>query len=198
MENLYELTDFNPIGENEKKTQIILSDTKRDYKNYIQSLRYRYNKKNPYLPHYVITKTGDIYNIMDPKMYSNYMENEDHDKKSIIICLENFGWLKKNTLEASYSNWIGDIYKKKVYEKKWKSHFFWDRYEDKQIVSLTMLIKELSEKFKIPAECLGHNVRQEGVEYFKGIVARSNYDSYHKDVNPAFDFKLLKELLEND
>jgi len=117
MENLYELTDFNPIGENKKKTQIILSDTKRDYKNY---------------------------------------------------------------------------------EKKWRGHFFWDKYEDKQIVSLTMLIKELCTKFKIPNECLGHNVRQDGVENFKGIVTRSNYDSYYKDVNPAFDFKLLKELLEND
>jgi N-acetyl-anhydromuramyl-L-alanine amidase AmpD len=198
MENLYTLADFSPLGEYKKKTQIILTDSKRDYVNYIQSLKYRYNSKNPYLPHYVISKDGKIFNIMEPTMYSNYMENEDHDKKSIIICLENFGWLKKNTLDTSYSNWIGDIYKKKVYEKKWRGHFFWDRYEDKQVVSLTMLIKELCEKFKIPTECLGHNVRQDGVENFRGIVTRSNYDSYFKDVNPAFDFKLLKELLKDD
>ena len=198
MENLYELTDFNPIGESNKKTQIILSDTKRDYKNYIESLKYRYNKKNPFLPHYVITKTGVIYNIIKPNTYSNYMENENYDKKSIVICLENLGWLKKNTLDSSYSNWIGDIYKKKVYEKKWRGHFFWDKYEDKQIISLIMLLKELCKKFKIPIESLGHNVKQDGVENFKGIVTRSNYDSYYKDVNPAFDFKLLKELLEND
>jgi hypothetical protein len=95
MENLYELTEFKPVGKNNKKTQIILSDTKRDCKNYIQSLRYRYNNNNPYLPHYVISKTGEVYNIIDPKMYSNYMENDEYDKKSIIICLENFGWLKK-------------------------------------------------------------------------------------------------------
>ena len=37
MENLYELTEFKPVGKNNKKTQIILSDTKRDCKNYIQS-----------------------------------------------------------------------------------------------------------------------------------------------------------------
>ena len=69
MENLYELTEFKPVGKNNKKTQIILSDTKRDCKNYIQSLRYRYNNNNPYLPHYVISKTGEVYNIIDPKMY---------------------------------------------------------------------------------------------------------------------------------
>jgi len=56
MEVVYELTDFNPVGVNDKKTQIILTDTKRGVKNYIQSLRYRYNKKNPYIPNYVISK----------------------------------------------------------------------------------------------------------------------------------------------
>ena len=48
MENLYELTEFKPVGKNNKKTQIILSDTKRDCKNYIQSLRYRYNNNTRY------------------------------------------------------------------------------------------------------------------------------------------------------
>ena len=111
MEVVYNLTDFNPIGVNDKKTQIVLTDTKRNVRNYIQSLRYRYNKKNPYLPNYVISKEGEIYKIMEPNMYSNYLENETFDKKSIIISLENFGCLKKNPLHDNYVNWIGDIYK---------------------------------------------------------------------------------------
>ena len=45
MGNLYELTEFKETGVNENKKQIILADTGRDYKNYINSLRYRYNKK---------------------------------------------------------------------------------------------------------------------------------------------------------
>ena len=64
----YKLADFNPIGVNDKKTQIVLTDTKRNVKNYIQALRYRYNKKNPYLPNYVISKDGTIYKIMEPNM----------------------------------------------------------------------------------------------------------------------------------
>jgi hypothetical protein len=198
MEVIYELTDFNPIGVSERKTQIILTDTKRDVKNYIQSLRYRYNKKNPYLPHFVISKKGEIYKIMEPNMYSNYLENETYDKKSIIISLENCGCLKKNTLEESYVIWIGDIYKKKAFERKWRDCFFWDNYEKKQLEVTGDLVVELCDKFNIPKITIGHNVRQDGVENFKGIATRSNYDVNFKDVNPAFDFKLLEKILKDD
>ena len=198
MEVMYELTEFNPIGVSNKKTQIVLTDTKRDVRNYIQSLRYRYNKKNPYLPHYVISKKGDIYKIMEPNKYSNYLENETYDKKSIIISLENFGCLKKNTLEESYVSWIGDIYKKKAFERKWRDCFFWDRYEKKQLEATGDLIVKLCDEFNIPKITIGHNVRQDGVENFKGVATRSNYDVGFKDVNPAFDFKLLEKILKND
>ena len=56
----------------------------------------------------------------------------------------------------------------------------------------------LYEQNKINKECIGHNVKYDGVEHFEGIVCRSNYDFDYKDVSPAFDFKLFKELLEND
>ncbi len=74
MGEIYELTDFNPKGSNIKKTQIILTETKRSYKNYINSLKYRYNKKNPFLPNYVISKTGEIYNILKPNEYSEFID----------------------------------------------------------------------------------------------------------------------------
>jgi replication initiation and membrane attachment protein DnaB len=64
--------------------------------------------------------------------------------------------------------------------------------------SLTILVNQLCEKFKIPKDCIGHNVRFDGVEHFKGIVSRSNFDFTHKDVNPSFNFKHFKQQLEND
>jgi len=197
-ENLYVLTDFNPIGTSDKKTRIILTETKRDYRNYIRSLKYRYNKKNPYLPNYVITKEGGIYNIMPPDNYSNYMDDEEINKTSIIISLENLGWLKKNALSDTYVNWIGDIYKGKVFEKKWRDYFFWEPYNEEQIIALSKLIIELCDKFNIPKKTLGNNVKYDGVENFKGVVTKSNFDFIYKDTNPSFDFKLLNELLEND
>ena len=197
-ENLYVLTDFSPIGTSDKKTRIILTETKRDYRNYIRSLKYRYNKKNPYLPNYVITKEGGIYNIIPPDNYSNYMDDEEINKTSIIISLENLGWLKKNALSDTYVNWIGDIYKGKVFEKKWRDYFFWEPYNEEQIIALSKLIIELCDKFNIPKKTLGNNVKYDGVENFKGVVTKSNFDFIYKDTNPSFDFKLLNELIEND
>jgi hypothetical protein len=197
MGNLYELKDFKEKGSNKNKRQIILADTRRDYKNFLNSLKYRYNKKNPYLPNYVITKNGDIYEILKPDKFSEYMNDNEIDKNSIIICMENHGWFKKNPLENTYVNWIGDIYKKEVYEKKWRDQFFWDTYTEIQMKTLTNLVKELCEKFKIPKESIGHNVKFEGVEHFKGVVSKSNFDFIYKDVNPSFNFKQFKELLEN-
>jgi N-acetyl-anhydromuramyl-L-alanine amidase AmpD len=194
--NLSESIEFNSLGENKRKKQIILAETKRNHKDYINSLRYRYNGKNPYLPNYVINKEGEIFKIMSPNKHSKFMCNEIVDKHSIIICMENYGWLKKNPLENSYVNWIGDIYKQKAYEKKWRDNFFWDPYNEKQMKSLSKLIVNLCDEFKIPKTCLGNNVKQDGVENFKGVVSKSNFDFSNKDVNPSFDFKLLQELIK--
>ena len=126
------------------------------------------------------------------------MENETIDKNSIIISLENFGWLKKNPLEETYSNWIGDITKNKVLKKKWREYYYWDIYSSKQIKSLVNLVIDLCQEFNIPKECIGNNVKQDNVENFKGIVSRSNFNFYNKDVNPSFDFKLFKQQLNYD
>jgi N-acetyl-anhydromuramyl-L-alanine amidase AmpD len=198
MENLYDLTDFNPLGSNSKKKQIILTETKRSVRNYINSLKYRYNKKNPYLPNYVIEKTGQIYQIMNPENYSNYMGQKSVDENAIIISIENLGWLKKNPLDNTFVNWVGDIYKKEVYEKKWRDYFFWDPHKELQINKLSELIIELCDDFNIPKKCLGHNVKEDGVENFNGIVTKSNFNFIYRDVNPSFDFKLLKKNIEND
>lgn len=197
MENHLKLTGFEPLGFNEKKRQIILCDTKRDYRNYINSLIYRYNGKNPYLPNFVIDKTGKVYSIIPPDSFSNFMQDKKIDKKSIIIVLENNGWLKKNPLDNTFINWVGDIYKKDVFEKKWREQFFWEPYTKKQLIGLSNLIKEMCEKFDIPKESLGHNVISDETSNFNGVVSKSNYDFLHKDVNPSFDFKLLKELLDD-
>jgi len=198
MVNLSESIEFNIKGANQNKKQIILTDTKRPYNYYINSLKYRYNKKNPYLPNFIINKKGRIFKIMEPENYSCYMNDVDVDKNSIIVSLENLGWLNKNHLNNDYVNWIGDIYKEEVFEKKWRDRIYWDIYTDTQIENLVKLIKELNKNFKFGIECLGTNVRYDEVKNFKGIVSKSNFDFIYKDVNPSFDFKLLKKLLKND
>ncbi len=198
MVDLSESIDFNYLGTNQNKKQIIITETKRDYKNYINALKYRYNKKNTYLPNFIVTKEGEIYKILDSEKYSNYMQDQELDKNAIIIALENHGWLKKNALDNTFLNWVGDIYKKEVFEKKWRDQLFWDPYNEKQIEELSKLTNQLCEEFNIPKTCIDSNVRQEGVENFRGIVTKSNFDFIHKDVNPSFNFKLFKKNLENE
>jgi len=126
------------------------------------------------------------------------MQDQELDKNAIIIALENHGWLKKNALDNTFLNWVGDIYKKEVFEKKWRDQLFWDPYNEKQIEELSKLTNQLCEEFNIPKTCIDSNVRQEGVENFRGIVTKSNFDFIHKDVNPSFNFKLFKKNLENE
>ena len=81
MLEIYELTDFNSVGTNNKKKQIILTETGRNYKDYINGLKYRYNKKNPFVPNYIVNKEGVIYKTLKDNQYSTFMEDEKVDKK---------------------------------------------------------------------------------------------------------------------
>lgn len=198
MVDLSKSIEFKTINTSNKKTQIILSETKRSAKNYINSLKYRYNGKNPYIPNYVVDKEGGIFKLINDDQHSNYMSNDKVDSQSIIIVLENYGWLLKNALENTYVNYVGDIYKKDVFEKKWRDYLYWDKYDEKQIIALSKLLNNICDKMNIEKECIGTNVRFNEVVDFKGIVSKSNYDFIYKDINPSFDFKLLTKLLKNE
>jgi hypothetical protein len=198
MVDLSKSTDFKTVETSNKKTQIILAESKRSVKNYINSLKYRYNGKNPYIPNYVVDKEGEIYKILDDNQHTKFMGNDKLDKKSIVIVLENYGWLKKNALENKYLNYVGDIYKKEVFEKKWRDYLYWDKYEEKQIVSLSNLLIKICDKMNIERECIGTNVRYNEVVDFKGITSKSNYDFVYKDLNPSFNFELLTKLIKNE
>ena len=110
------------------------------------------------------------------------------------ILLENNGWLTYKKQTNLLCDWLGNIYKGEVFEKKWRNKFFWSTYSDKQVESLVILLNDLCKELGIDKKFIGHNVRVEGVERFKGIVTRSNYSEYFTDLSPAFNFERIKEL----
>jgi hypothetical protein len=57
--------------------------------------------------------------------------------------------------------------------------------------STLKLVKDICKKQNIPQDFIGHNVLVDGIENFKGIVSRSNYNEYWTDINPSFNFELL-------
>lgn len=193
-----DLTEFKPVGNNKTKKQILLTHTSRTIRDYITGLKHRRNGGYKKLPHYVISREGEILQVIPPTTYSQYLETASLNKRTIIISLENLGWLKKNPLQGGYINWIGNIYKDKVYERKWRGYFFWQPYTDQQMESLTQLIVKLCEDFNIPKTAIGHNVKIDKVENFSGIATYSNYFKERTDLSPAFNFEKLVKNIDNE
>jgi N-acetyl-anhydromuramyl-L-alanine amidase AmpD len=181
-----------------EKRQIILCHTSREIGEYLISLKFRNSGKYDKLPHYVLTRDGRLLEILSPNYSSNYLIDKDIKNQHIIVCLENLGWMNKKPLSDTFLNWIGNIYKDKVYEKKWRDYFLWQPYTDIQINKTVELCKELCEKFSIPNKFVGHNTKIDGIENFKGIVSRSNFNSRFTDLSPAFPFETFKTKIENE
>jgi len=180
------------------KIQIILCHTSRPLMYFNNSLKYRLDGEYNKIPTYTISKDGKIIENFNSNYHSDFFGIKEIDRNSIIICLENLGWLKYNTLNNKYVNWIGDIYKGEVYQKRWRDKSFWSIYPDKQLRTCAKLIVELCSKHNIPLKMVGHNVKIDGVVSFSGITARSNYSEYWTDISPSFDFEKLKTYIDEE
>jgi N-acetyl-anhydromuramyl-L-alanine amidase AmpD len=145
-----------------------------------------------------VTREGKIIQLIPNNSYSNFFDDEFINKNSIIICLENLGWLEKKPLSNYYINWKGSIYNEEVYEKKWRDFFFWQPYTLVQVQVTAELCKSLTESLRIKKECVGHNTKVDGIKLFEGISSKSNYDTTFTDLNPSFDFETFIKFLENE
>ena len=198
MLNIQKYGNFKPTGKQKKKKQIILCHTSREVEEYLTSLKFRYNGKFDRIPNYVITRDGKILQLLSDISHTNYFNNENINRNSIIICLENLGWLEKKPLTNYYINWKGSIYNEQVYEKKWRDYFFWEPYTTSQIESTADLCNQLNKTLRIDNRCIGHNTKVSGVENFEGIVTKSNFDSDFTDLSPSFNFETFRKLLKNE
>lgn len=190
--------NFKSLGKNKKKYQIILIHSSRNAENYLQSLKYRYNGKFKRIPNYLIAKNGKILQLLSNNEYCDIFNKDSINKNSIVICLENLGWLQKEPLKDYYVNWIGDIYKGKAFEKKWRDYFFWDPYTEEQINSAVELTNKIFDEMGIKKNIIGHNTKINGVEKYEGITTRSNYESVFTDVSPSFNFEEFIKKIDNE
>ena len=197
MLNIEKYGNFKTTGKQKKKKQIILCHTSREVEEYLTSLKVRYNSKYDKIPNYVITKSGTILQLLPDDAHSNFFMESNINRNSIIVCLENLGWLEKKPLTNHYINWKGSIYNQEVYEKKWRDFFFWEPYSETQVKSAAELCLHLTEILKIKKMCVGHNTKIDGVENFEGIVSKSNFDGRYTDLNPSFSFDTFNKLIHN-
>jgi N-acetyl-anhydromuramyl-L-alanine amidase AmpD len=198
MSNFIEKLSNNFVGTHQDKKQIILTHTSRDVEEYLTSLKYRMNGKFTRIPHYIIAKDGSIIQTLSEEHYSDFFNYSQINEESIIISLENLGWLEKVPLKDQYTNWIGNIYKGVPYEKKWRDYFLWEPYTEAQMVSTAELCIKIVNKHNIEKKSVGHNTRISGIEDFGGIVSRSNYKNDFTDVSPAFNFETFVKYIKNE
>ena len=197
MFNLIEKLSNNFVGTNQNKTQIILTHTSRDVEEYLTSLKYRMNGKFPRIPHYVVAKDGSVIQTLSEEQYSDFFYYSQINEQSIIVSLENLGWLEKVPLKDQYTNWIGNIYKGAPYEKKWRDYFLWEPYTEAQMLSTAELCIKIVNKHNIEKKSVGHNTLINGIENHGGIVSRSNYNNDFTDVSPAFNFDRFVNYIKN-
>lgn len=198
MTKIIKYGNFVGEGLNKNKKQIILLHSSRLAEEYLTALKYRGNRKYDKIPNFFIDKEGKILELLNQKETSKIFNNNIIDKNCITICLENLGWLEKEPLKNGYINWIGSIYKGKVYEKKWRDFIFWDTYTKEQIDSTIFLCKKLIGELNIEKKFVGHNTKINGVEKINGILTRSNFFSDSTDLNPSFDFEYFLKKIEDE
>jgi N-acetyl-anhydromuramyl-L-alanine amidase AmpD len=189
---------FKPCGKQKKKNQIILTHSSRSVGDYLQSLKLRFNGKFKRIPNYIVTRDGKILQLLGNNEHSNYFTSPNVNRNSIIVCLENLGWLEKEPLSNHYVNWIGDIYKGNVFEKKWRDYFFWQPYTDIQVQNTSILCNMLFKEMSIKPMIVGHNTKINGIEKYEGVVTKSNFDLNFTDVSPSFNFEKFLKKINNE
>jgi N-acetyl-anhydromuramyl-L-alanine amidase AmpD len=189
---------FKFLGKEKNKTKIILCHTSRGVEEYLTSLNFRYNSKYDKIPNFLISKEGQIIKLLNGNEFSNFFYEDKLNRTSIIITLENLGWLAKKPLSTEYINWNGSIYTGEVFKKKWRDLYFWDPYTESQINSLLDLCLEMTDSFKINKRFIGNNSVISGIENYNGIICRSNLSSFNTDLNPSFNYNDFKLKIENE
>lgn len=176
-----------------KKTQIVLYDTKRKFNDFIKMLKYRRNGNYEDIPHFCITKAGKIYKLIEPEYMTNTFEDSAIDRRQIKIAVENLGWLNKNTLIGTYSNWINDTFRGEAHVRGWRNYFYWDVYTKEQLAALADLCFLLCVSYDIPYNCVPSSGYFENAKKFNGIVSKSNFSDIYTDINPSFNFNIFQE-----
>jgi len=193
----YALSSKNYIDLKTTKNFIIIGGTlNTDMRHYIGWVN-RYNGQYKKTAHYTIDKDGKVFQHFDPSLCSEYFEKKSLNSKSVIVLLENEGWLIKDSDKNLHLTWLGDIYNgKEVFEKKWRGQTYWSPYTKEQLSSAIELSKKLCSDLKIPFSAISHNTKIDKLVDYQGVLYKSNFEKHFTDVNPSWGFIEFKNAIE--
>lgn len=194
----YKLTENNFTPTECIKKQIIFGNTFNHDMKHVIGWENRHNGKYNKTAAFTIDAAGLVYEHFNPSFYSNYFDNKALNIKSIVILLENDGWLFRDEEKNQFITWIGDIYNKspKVFDKRWRTYRYWAPYTKEQTDSAAKLVIKLCDEFGIPKNVIGHNTKVELIDEYNGVLYKSNLDKNYTDLSPAWDFEGFKNKIE--
>jgi hypothetical protein len=195
----YYFDDSEHIQKNRtKKKQIILLNTSCTKDEYFTKIKTRFNGKYNRLPCFFISKDGEIHQHFNPNYYSKLMEQQQIEKHSITIAVENVGWLFKDSLNGKMITWSGNEYTGDFIEVPWRNKRYWATYTDEQYAKLAELVDYLCIEYNIIKDFIGNNIVINKPNTYRGVLNRSNYSKNYYDLSPAMDFKKLNELINKE
>lgn len=193
----YYFDDSDHIQKNRtKKKQIILTHSSCTIDEYLIKIKTRYNGKYNRMPCFFISQSGEVYQHFNPAYYNKLMDQQQIEKHSITIALENVGWLFKDTLNNKLTTWKGVEYSGDFVEIPWRNKRYWATYTEEQYIKLAKLIDYLCVEHNIIKDFIGNNILMNKPNNCTGILNRANYSKNYYDLSPATDFKKLKELID--
>lgn len=182
------------------KKQIVIGHTGTKGMRHFTKWTTRLNGNYKKTAAFTISKSGQVFNHFDPIYSSNILNNPHLDKRSIVILLENEGWLVKDPENNEFIDWLGHIYNKpeEVTGRLWRNYKYWIPYTKEQFESCVVLVNHLCKEFYISRNAVPHNTKLDDFMDFEGILYRSNIDVNYTDLNPTWDFNLFKQRIENE
>lgn len=194
----YALTPNNYIPIDTIKKQIVIGHTFNHDMKHCVGWQNRLNGNYKKTAAFSIDAAGLVYKHFDPIYHSNFFGNKEIDKQTIVILVENDGWLIKDVEKNLFITWIGDIYRgpAEIVEKRWRGYNYWCPYTKKQVESSILLVKELCNEFFIPSNSLNHNTKIDNVMDFEGVLYKSNFEKHYTDLSPSWDYENFKTKIE--
>ena len=191
-----DINNYVPLKTNKKR--IIFGNTFNHDMKHVIGWKHRYSGKYKKTAAFTIDVAGSVYQHYDPMYTSVFFNDINLDTESIVILIENDGWLSKDAENGEFITWVGHIYKepKGIVEKKWKEHTMWCSYSKEQFQSAQDLVRLLCDKFSIPLTAISHNTKVVDIEEYEGVIYNSNLSKKNNDLSPAWDFKEFKDKIE--
>ena len=178
------------------KKQIVIGNTWNNNMRHVIGWNKRNNGQYKKTAAFTIDAAGVVYKHFEPTFQSKYFPTLEQNTKSIVILLENEGWLTRNLPDERFYNWKGNIYNGIVVGKMWKGQNKWATYTQEQMDSCVDLVDSLCDEFFIPKTVIGHNTKIEDTSGYNGVLYKSNLEKHYFDVSPAWNCEEFKNKLE--